>query len=391
MKSLRPLLLVLACSLSLWVSSALFAGAEAWACGGAVMRDIDEGSAKLHEAEEALESGDVRHARRLAREVRQGGASFLLDARASRILALSFARDPWASKADLQWMSETLETMRQAEDQKSPSLDADWGEVAARIPAEEDKAFALLSSLADRDLMGSAYAFAALARLAEVRGDAALAASSRARCTTIAADPAVCGPRLRALPWPRLYGSPAGYGVPAILFAAFAAVRALRARRAARRGPDAAPWLGYGARVQVIAFVAVAVYAFVEARSPYVASLAVAFALLASLPLERRLFLRAVRKGRVAGFAMERMDEQDAEPALPRVKLFFGPKQPETLVRVTEPRPEPDYRTAARSRVPLLRAQRRPRYQSFALVTVLVVLLPIALQVVALYRSVPLD
>jgi hypothetical protein len=354
--SMNPLRALAA--LALFVA-ALFATSDARACGGAILLDLDAAAANLAEAESALDAGDLRFARTLAAEVLAGDEELFFD-RAHRIEALSFARDPGASQADLERALMSLGEMMSSAERRTPSLEADFAETAARLPKYADDARHQLASLSDRDLMGSAYAYAAYARLADAHGDHRVAAEARARCTTMASDPGVCGAELRRPPLFRLHGAPLSYAATAAIAMLLLAYRGLRLRRARKRGMDATgPWIGYGARVQVAALVAAGGWAFARARSPFEVTVVMLAAALLTVWLERRLFLRAVRAGKIAGYALRPSVEDDT---VAKVALHLGPRNGETLERVAEDAPDGGYREPARTS--LLRTVRRPLRQT---------------------------
>src|SRR5688572_25954375 len=78
---------------------------DAWACGGALLED-SKAIAKLIEAEEALEAGDVLHARALAAEVERDADLSVV--RTARIRALSFVRDRNASHESIEEAAKEL-------------------------------------------------------------------------------------------------------------------------------------------------------------------------------------------------------------------------------------------------------------------------------------------
>jgi hypothetical protein len=102
-----------------------------------------------------------------------------------------FAVTAGAKAANLRWASATLRALS-AERPNDPVLLAELGEVLAHIPSQADEALRILGGLADKDVMGSAYAYAELARLRALHGDAQGAAVAASRCGLMAVTPAVC-------------------------------------------------------------------------------------------------------------------------------------------------------------------------------------------------------
>ncbi len=118
-----------------------------------------------------------------------------LETRGLRILSLALVRGDGsladvrgfaaASEADrvanLEWAVSVLRVVESLR-RNDPVAQADLGEALAKRPTYESEAFAILADLADRDLVGSAYAYGALARLYAARGEGAASASATKRC-----------------------------------------------------------------------------------------------------------------------------------------------------------------------------------------------------------------
>jgi hypothetical protein len=97
-----------------------------------------------------------------------------------------------ARAANVEWAVQTLRGIS-AERDGDPAAIADLCEALARSPGHDEEAFAALSDLARRDLVGSAHAYAALARLRAARSDAAGTAEALDRCEHMTRSPlAVC-------------------------------------------------------------------------------------------------------------------------------------------------------------------------------------------------------
>lgn len=124
-----------------------------------------------------------------------------LETRALRVFALAVVRADgnlpgaaglgWTRAANLEWAVQSLKEI-DASRPNEPSLQADLGEAMAHLPHLRGQALAMLDKLAQKDLMGSPQAYAALAGLRAERGDATGAAVAMKRCEGMAATPTVC-------------------------------------------------------------------------------------------------------------------------------------------------------------------------------------------------------
>jgi hypothetical protein len=129
-----------------------------------------------------------------------------LETRALRILSLAVVRadgslagvkgfaGTTASQrtASIDWAIQTLRAV-DAQKHDDPVAKADLAEALARSPRGEDEALSILTDLTGRDLVGSAHAYAALARLRSARGDATGARTALARCEGMTRSPStVC-------------------------------------------------------------------------------------------------------------------------------------------------------------------------------------------------------
>jgi hypothetical protein len=116
-----------------------------------------------------------------------------LETRALRVLSLSVVRgggslagvrgfsDAAGRDANLEWAIGTLRVIN-ALRHDDPVAAADLAEALSTRPKYEGEALGILEDLAKRDLMGSAHAYAALARLHAGRGDADGARADLAQC-----------------------------------------------------------------------------------------------------------------------------------------------------------------------------------------------------------------
>jgi|HubBroStandDraft_2_1064218.scaffolds.fasta_scaffold181560_2 hypothetical protein len=129
-----------------------------------------------------------------------------LETHAARILALALVRGEGTlagtagfsgtterqRSAQLGWAVSTLRAVSESRGD-DPVAQADLAEALASRPATEDQAIALLDDLAARDLLGSAHAYATLARLRSKTGDAGKVRAALERCELMTKSPsAVC-------------------------------------------------------------------------------------------------------------------------------------------------------------------------------------------------------
>ncbi|MBL8609704.1 MAG: hypothetical protein JNL38_20395 [Myxococcales bacterium] len=122
-----------------------------------------------------------------------------LQTRGLRVLAMSIVRSDgkvaangqWTPAANLEWAAQTLREIDQKRP-NDPAVQADLGEALAKITRTQGEAYKLLSRLADKDLMGSPHAYAALAQLRASKGDEQGMAAAVKRCEEMTKSPAVC-------------------------------------------------------------------------------------------------------------------------------------------------------------------------------------------------------
>jgi hypothetical protein len=127
-----------------------------------------------------------------------------VETRAARILALALVRARGALTGvtgfeteteraiNLEWSVAVLRLVSNARGD-DPTAQADLGEALAALPQYEAEGANVLGNLADRDLLGSAHAYAALARLRASKGDIAQSRAALDRCARMTKTPAtVC-------------------------------------------------------------------------------------------------------------------------------------------------------------------------------------------------------
>jgi len=204
---------VLAVSLTALVASSLaFVPGRALACGMSVRMEAvpDEKPSPVQEvaaAEKLIDQGQpLVAARKILASfpgVRaQEAGKDPLRTRALRVFALAAVRadgtlalggqQTWTRSANLAWAAQALREI-DAKRPNDPALQADLGEALARMPHTKAEGFKILDGLAQKDLMGSPSAYAALSRLRAEKGDTSGAAVAMKRCEGMATSPAVCG------------------------------------------------------------------------------------------------------------------------------------------------------------------------------------------------------
>jgi hypothetical protein len=127
-----------------------------------------------------------------------------LETRALRILSLAVVRSEGTLRgvpgfsgagetdrsANLEWAARTLRSIDMARP-NDPVTQADLAEALAARTQHADESLAILADLARRDLVGSAHAYAALARLRASSGDTAASREALGRCELMTKSPAV--------------------------------------------------------------------------------------------------------------------------------------------------------------------------------------------------------
>ncbi|HVJ89667.1 MAG TPA: hypothetical protein VM580_07665 [Labilithrix sp.] len=192
---------------------------DANACGMSVrLEPIPQKPTPVQEiarAEKALESGQNLVAAKavLANFPRIRGATagdHPLETRALRVFSLAVVRsdgavnekgagfaskEAWSPKANLEWAVQALREI-DAKRPNDPTVQADLGEALSKLPHRQGEALTILQGLAQKDLMGSPHAYAALAKLRSDKGDVSGAEAAIKRCEEMSKTPGVCKPRL---------------------------------------------------------------------------------------------------------------------------------------------------------------------------------------------------
>lgn len=227
------------------VVSPLFVSGDAEACGGEMFRESIQRSPKplppalVAKAEKSLDEGKgdaalksalqayptlakaspgkdnmMNRALRLAAmaTIRSGGEQSVMGAKApvSYIdydygrevnvpAKLSAPKNQEERAARLEWAIKTLRSLHE-QNPSNVTVEGDLGEALATVPEHEDEALTKLSSLADKDLLGSPQAYSALAKLRFRAGLTKKSVEALQRCNAMSAKPGTCGPQLPTNP-----------------------------------------------------------------------------------------------------------------------------------------------------------------------------------------------
>jgi hypothetical protein len=156
------------------------------ACGSAVemVRPTPSPAQMVASAEKVLEVSPAEAARVINKafpDIRAvvPGANAVAT-RALRVLAVATIRSS-AKAEDLSWAIQALRDIDQVK-KNDPAVQADLGEALSKTDKGRTEALSILSKLADKDLMGSPHAYAALAKLRQEKGDAAGAQAAMTKC-----------------------------------------------------------------------------------------------------------------------------------------------------------------------------------------------------------------
>jgi len=129
-----------------------------------------------------------------------------LETRALRVFSLAVVRsngsvsektagfaapNEWTPTANLEWAVQSIREI-DAKRPNDPSVQADLGEALSKLPHGQEEALKILQGLAQKDLMGSPQAYAALAKLRTDKGDSAGAEAAIKRCEEMSKTPGVC-------------------------------------------------------------------------------------------------------------------------------------------------------------------------------------------------------
>lgn len=174
----------------------------------------------------------------LTREDLENAAERLVR-RATVLEHLGFSRRDETSASDRAKGIDEITRMRAEHADVVP--DATWGELLSRVPGRTDEGYAILSKLAQKDLLGSAWEHAALASLARTRGERVVSHAAEVRCEALAWQPAICAGTAGAAPfsWEATgrkalaHAQHAGFGLGGLGLVAFVALR--RKRRTAEQ------------------------------------------------------------------------------------------------------------------------------------------------------------
>jgi len=163
---------------------------------------ISNAELRLDEEKPASAGAEVIAAFPRIRTIEVGASP--LETRALRILALAVTRGGGSlpdvrgfsaasgREANLEWAVSTLRVVN-AMRTNDPVAMADLAEALSTIPKYQGESLAILQDLADRDLVGSAHAYAALARLQATKGDPDASRIALTRCDAMSRQPlAVC-------------------------------------------------------------------------------------------------------------------------------------------------------------------------------------------------------
>ena len=197
--------------LGMLASAALgFFHGEAQACPNATQKELDAGTKLVLAADDALNDDNLALARKKAQSVvnfwtlrpeyrsapraphpAEARGTFLVR-RAHRVNALAVSRDPASRLEERTEAEQTLVYLTKAN--PDPTLEVDAAEAMSTLPEMEPLALMMLRARAEKDLIGSAHAYAALERMEAHRGNEMAASVAHGRCLRMAKHPAICAP-----------------------------------------------------------------------------------------------------------------------------------------------------------------------------------------------------
>lgn len=185
------------------VALSLLPTRHATACGNAVEIELTPVQ-EVAAAEKDLENNRIGEAASRVRGRYPGIRTLGADApplalRAERIYALALVRADghldssvgWARSGNLEWAIETLSAL----DKKRPNdprAQADLAEARTRLRRTRDEGVRVLEDLDQRDLLGSPFAYLALARARRTLGDDGGAQAALRRCSMMSSDRRRC-------------------------------------------------------------------------------------------------------------------------------------------------------------------------------------------------------
>jgi hypothetical protein len=164
--------------------TASYTSGDAFACGSAIRMAEPSPTQMIASAERVLEVSPKEAVRVVSaafpaiRSATPGKDP--LQTRALRVLAVALVRSN-PSADDLRWAVQTLRDIDKVRN-NDPAVQADLGEALSNTDKGKTEAFAILSKLAEKDLMGSPYAYVALAKLRQEKGDTAGAQAAMTKC-----------------------------------------------------------------------------------------------------------------------------------------------------------------------------------------------------------------
>ena len=218
MKIARIALFAFALPVALFASAASTAS-DAQACGMSVRMDPTPQRPtpvqEIARSEKALESGQNLSAAQAILgtfpKIRTASAGANpLETRALRVFALAIVRsdgtvdekkarvasangNEWTPSSNLAWAVQSLREI-DAKRPNDPTVQADLGEALSKTSSGQAESLKILQGLAQKDLMGSPHAYAALAKLRTQNGDSAGAEAAIKRCEEMSKTPGLCKP-----------------------------------------------------------------------------------------------------------------------------------------------------------------------------------------------------
>lgn len=105
----------------------------------------------------------------------------------------------WTTKSNLDW---AIQSLREIDEKRpnDPTVQADLGEALSKTTSGQAESLKILQGLAQKDLMGSPHAYAALAKLRTDKGDSAGAEVAIKRCEEMSKTPGICKPAAPSAP-----------------------------------------------------------------------------------------------------------------------------------------------------------------------------------------------